>query len=145
MTDVLLGQSYYLRFDPKLFAAMQPYPPLGTLYAAAYQRRRHVYTLVDGGPESALYKSTDAGATWNKLRTGLPASEMGRIGICISPVDTNVIYATIEAADRKGGAAVGEVHGLLVIGDRLCDALLEADRCLEGQIADECGQDADRQ
>ena len=35
MTDVLLGQSYFLRFDPKLEAAMQPYPPLGTLYAAS--------------------------------------------------------------------------------------------------------------
>ncbi|MGE5236416.1 MAG: B12-binding domain-containing radical SAM protein [Acidobacteriota bacterium] len=39
MTDVLLGQSYFLRFDPKLWEAMQPYPPLGTLYAAAYLRR----------------------------------------------------------------------------------------------------------
>src|SRR5215831_20596367 len=38
--DVLLGQSYFLRFDPKLFAAMQPYPPLGTLYAASYLRQR---------------------------------------------------------------------------------------------------------
>ncbi|HKP12466.1 MAG TPA: glycosyl hydrolase, partial [Blastocatellia bacterium] len=74
-----------------------------TLYAAAYQRRRHVYTLVNGGPESALYKSTDAGATWNKLRAGLPNSEMGRIGLAISPVDSNVIYASVEAADRKGG------------------------------------------
>jgi len=37
---VLFGQSYYLRFDPKLWAAMQPYPPLGTLYAAAYLRQR---------------------------------------------------------------------------------------------------------
>lgn len=40
MTDVLFGQSYYLRFDPKLWAAMQPYPPLGTLYAASYVRAR---------------------------------------------------------------------------------------------------------
>jgi anaerobic magnesium-protoporphyrin IX monomethyl ester cyclase len=39
-TDVLLGQSYFLRFDPKLWAAMQPYPPLGTLYAASYLRSR---------------------------------------------------------------------------------------------------------
>jgi radical SAM superfamily enzyme YgiQ (UPF0313 family)/predicted nucleotidyltransferase len=39
-TEVLLGQSYYLRFDPKLWAAMQPYPPLGTLYAASYLRQR---------------------------------------------------------------------------------------------------------
>lgn len=40
MTQVLLGQSYFLRFDPKLWAAMQPYPPLGTLYAASYLRQR---------------------------------------------------------------------------------------------------------
>lgn len=40
MSEVLLGQSYYLRFDPKLWEAMQPYPPLGTLYAASYLRSR---------------------------------------------------------------------------------------------------------
>ena len=40
MSDILFGQSYYLRFDPKLWAAMQPYPPLGTLYAASYMRQR---------------------------------------------------------------------------------------------------------
>ena len=40
MTDILFGQSYYLRFDPKLYAAMQPYPPLGTLYAASIMRER---------------------------------------------------------------------------------------------------------
>ena len=40
MTDILFGQSYYLRFDPKLWDAMQPYPPLGTLYAASYMRQR---------------------------------------------------------------------------------------------------------
>ncbi len=74
-----------------------------TIYAASYQRRRHMFTLIDGGPESAIYKSTDAGATWNKVRAGLPTTEMGRIGLAISPVDSNVIYATIEAADRKGG------------------------------------------
>ena len=74
-----------------------------TVYAASYQRRRHVWTLINGGPESAIYKSTDAGATWNKLRAGLPTAEMGRIGLAISPVDTNVVYATIEAADGKGG------------------------------------------
>ena len=74
-----------------------------TIFAASYQRRRHMFTLIDGGPESAIYKSTDAGATWNKLRAGLPTTEMGRIGLAVSPVDSNVIYATVEAADRKGG------------------------------------------
>ncbi len=40
MTEILFGQSYFLRFDPKLWSAMQPYPPLGTLYAASYLRAR---------------------------------------------------------------------------------------------------------
>lgn len=40
MTQVVFGQSYYLRFDPKLWRAMQPYPPLGTLYAASYVRTK---------------------------------------------------------------------------------------------------------
>lgn len=40
MSEVLFGQSYYLRFDPKLWEAMQPYPPLGTLYAASFLRSR---------------------------------------------------------------------------------------------------------
>lgn len=40
MTDILFGQSYYLRFDPKLYAAMQPYPPLGTLFAASFMREQ---------------------------------------------------------------------------------------------------------
>lgn len=74
-----------------------------TIYCASYQRRRHFWTLINGGPESAIYKSTDAGATWNKLRAGLPTVELGRVGLAISPVDSNVIYATVEAADRKGG------------------------------------------
>ena len=74
-----------------------------TLYAAAYQRRRHVFTLIDGGPESAIYKSTDAGATWNKVKSGLPSEDMGRIGLAVSPVDPNILYATIEAANKKGG------------------------------------------
>ena len=74
-----------------------------TIYCASYQRRRHRWTLINGGPESAIYKSTDAGATWNKLRAGLPTVELGRVGLAISPVDSNVIYATVEAADRRGG------------------------------------------
>lgn len=73
------------------------------IYASSYQRRRHVYTVIDGGPESAIYKSTDAGATWNKLSAGLPASDMGKIGLAVSPVNPETVYAVIEAAKGKGG------------------------------------------
>ncbi len=82
--------------------AIDPSNP-DVVYASAYQRRRHVYTLIDGGPESVIYKSTDAGATWNKLKSGLPSVDMGRIGLSVSPADPNVVYAAIEAADGKGG------------------------------------------
>jgi photosystem II stability/assembly factor-like uncharacterized protein len=73
------------------------------VYAASWQRRRHFYTLINGGPESALHKSTDGGATWARVRGGLPAGEVGRIGIDVSPVDPNVVYATVEAAGQGSG------------------------------------------
>ncbi|NUQ41254.1 MAG: glycosyl hydrolase [Calditrichaceae bacterium] len=73
------------------------------LYASAYQRRRHVWTLINGGPESALYKSTDAGANWKKIESGLPKEEMGRIGLAVSPANPDVVYAIVEAANKAGG------------------------------------------
>lgn len=73
------------------------------LYASSYQRRRHVYTLVNGGPEATIYKSIDAGKTWNKIEKGLPSQNMGRIGIAISPVNSLYLYAIIEAKEGKGG------------------------------------------
>ena len=82
-----------------------------TLYAAAWQRRRHVWTLIDGGPESALYKTTDGGATWTKLKSGLPSGDLGRIGLAIAPTDSNMIYATIEAGEGKGGIFRSTDHG----------------------------------
>jgi photosystem II stability/assembly factor-like uncharacterized protein len=81
---------------------MDPRDP-NVLYAAAYQRRRHVWTLINGGPESAIYKSTDAGATWTKLSNGLPNGEMGRIGLALAPTNPDILYAQIEAANRRGG------------------------------------------
>ncbi len=73
------------------------------LVASAYQRRRHFFTLIDGGPESAIHRSTDGGATWTKVNTGLPSEELGRIGLAISPQDPDVLYANVEAANRRGG------------------------------------------
>lgn len=73
------------------------------LYASAQQRRRHVWTQINGGPESALYKSTDGGANWKKLEAGLPKEDMGRIGLAISPVNPDFVFAIIEAANKGGG------------------------------------------
>ncbi len=75
-----------------------------TLYAAAHQRRRHVFTYISGGPESAIYKSTDGGATWTKKTKGLPTdTDLGRIGLAISPVNPDYVFAIVEAGDDKGG------------------------------------------
>jgi photosystem II stability/assembly factor-like uncharacterized protein len=73
------------------------------LIAAAYQRRRHVWTLIDGGPEGGLHKSSDGGKTWKKLAGGLPAGDVGRIGLAVAPSNPDVVYAIVEAADKKGG------------------------------------------
>jgi photosystem II stability/assembly factor-like uncharacterized protein len=73
------------------------------ILAAAHQRRRHVWTLIHGGPESALYKSTDGGVTWRKLKTGLPTEELGRIGLTLAPSTPDMVYAIIESIDKKGG------------------------------------------
>jgi photosystem II stability/assembly factor-like uncharacterized protein len=74
-----------------------------TLYAAAHQRRRHVWTLVGGGPGSAIHKSTDGGKSWRKLASGLPKGEAGRFGLALSPQNPDVVYAIVEAAEDKGG------------------------------------------
>ena len=81
---------------------MDPRNP-DVLYASAYQRRRHVFTYLGGGPQSAIYKSTDGGKTWNKSTSGLPGGDVGRIGLAISPVDPEYIYAIVEAPGDKGG------------------------------------------
>jgi len=73
------------------------------VYAVAYQRRRHVWTLVNGGPESGIHKSTDGGQTWRELSTGLPEVDLGRIGLCLSPADPDVVYAIVEAAQGESG------------------------------------------
>nr|WP_290941586.1 hypothetical protein [Haliscomenobacter sp.] len=72
------------------------------LYAAFHQRQRKVYTYIGGGPESALYKTTDGGATWKKL-DGLPGGDVGRIGIDLSPANPDYVYAVVEASEGKGG------------------------------------------
>jgi hypothetical protein len=89
---------------------MDPRDP-DVLYCSMYQRRRHIWTLVNGGPGSGLYKSTDAGETWTELTNGLPSVEMGRIGLAIPPSHPDRIYAIVEAQDDEGGVYVSENRG----------------------------------
>lgn len=73
------------------------------LYATSEQRRRHFFTKIGGGPESAVYKSTDAGKNWYKIEKGLPSVDKGGMGIAISPVNPDVLYLIVEAAENQGG------------------------------------------
>lgn len=81
---------------------MDPRNP-DTLIAAAYQRRRHVFTVINGGPEGGLHKSTDGGKTWRKLKGGLPGGDVGRIGLAMAPANPDVVYAVVEATDKGTG------------------------------------------
>ncbi|MEQ1831972.1 MAG: glycosyl hydrolase [Candidatus Eisenbacteria bacterium] len=71
------------------------------LYAVAHQRQRYLSTSIMGGDESGVYKTTDGGLTWTRLKNGLPQKNVGRIGMAISPVDPNRVYAVVEAKERK--------------------------------------------
>lgn len=73
------------------------------MYATSEQRRRHVFSKIGGGPESAVYKSADGGKSWNKIMKGLPSGDIGGMGIDVSPVDPNVVYLIVEAAGNSGG------------------------------------------
>ena len=73
------------------------------LYAASWQRRRNNGVLIGGGPEAAMFKSTDAGATWNKIMEGIPKVDLGRIALGISPQQPDVIYSLIYAAGKESG------------------------------------------
>jgi photosystem II stability/assembly factor-like uncharacterized protein len=74
------------------------------LIATSWQRIRRTYGYIAGGPESGVWRSTDGGATWRRSQTGLPNdAELGRVGLAMSPVNPDVIYAILEASNDRGG------------------------------------------
>ena len=81
--------------------AMDPRDP-NVLYAAMYQRVRSAFGYNGGGPGSAIYKTTDGGATWKKLENGIPAGDKGRIALAIAASNPDVVIALIEHATESG-------------------------------------------
>ena len=73
------------------------------LYAATWDRHRTVAALMSGGPGTGIYRSDDGGDSWTALTSGLPSSNMGKIGLALSPQQPDVVYAAIEL-DRMSGA-----------------------------------------
>jgi photosystem II stability/assembly factor-like uncharacterized protein len=72
------------------------------LYAAFWEHSRYPWTMESGGKNSGLYKSTDGGTTWNKLKEGLP-EEFGKAGISVSRANPERVFAVLEAEGKKGG------------------------------------------
>ncbi len=72
-----------------------------TIYAATYQRRRRVWSFNGGGPGSGIHVSNDGGATWTRISEGLPKADLGRIGLAVTAASPEVVYATIEAAEKE--------------------------------------------
>lgn len=73
------------------------------LYAATWARQRTIAAYVGTNEGAGIHSSDDGGETWTELKTGLPEGNMGKIGMAISPMNPDVLYATIETDNRGGG------------------------------------------
>lgn len=82
-----------------------------TIFASSWEVWRTPYSLNSGGPGSKMFKSTDAGESWQEISAnqGLPKGPIGKIGISVSGADSNRVYAMIEAA--AGGVYVSDDAG----------------------------------
>ncbi len=84
-----------------------------TVYASLWQRRRGVGQFIGGGPESGIYKSTNAGQTWTKLTNGLPVNDMGRINLAVdAKVRPTRLYAMIDALQPERGVYRSDDQGV---------------------------------
>ncbi|MCB0636128.1 MAG: hypothetical protein KDC54_05900, partial [Lewinella sp.] len=75
------------------------------LFATAWKAQRLPWTIISGGTpdEGGIYKSVDAGASWEKVSTGLPHDLIGKIDVAVCPADSRIVYALVEAPDTEGG------------------------------------------
>ena len=81
------------------------------IVASSYQRRRHVWVLINGGPGSGIHKTTDGGKSWTQIKSGLPKEHMGRIGISNAPSNPDIIYTIIEANKKEQGVYISRDFG----------------------------------
>ena len=82
-------------FDPK---------NADVIYASAYQRRRAVGQMIGGGPEGGIFKTTNAGKNWTKLTRGLPAGDMGRVGLAVDArKNPATVFAIVDAKRPESG------------------------------------------
>ena len=90
--------------DDKTGAADIAFDPSDSriLYATTWQVLRTPWNITSTGPGGGIYKSTDGGDHWGRLKNGLPTSNLGKIGVTVSPVNPRRVWATVEADERGG-------------------------------------------
>jgi len=72
------------------------------IYAATWQRHRTVANYIGGGNKTGIFKSEDGGMTWEEINKGIAKQKRGKIGLAVSPINPDVIYAAVEGNQREG-------------------------------------------
>lgn len=75
------------------------------LYAAMYDKERRPWQIVESGPESGVYRTTNGGDTWQRLGGGLPTGKIGRIGLDLYQKNPRILYALVENQNPVASAA----------------------------------------
>lgn len=84
------------------------------LFATAWKVDRKPWTIISGGDakvEGGIYKSLDGGGSWKKITEGLPSELIGKIDVGVTPADSKIVYAMIEAPGDQGGMYRSEDQG----------------------------------
>jgi len=81
------------------------------IYAGLWTARRKPWTMISGSKEGGIYKSTDGGDNWKRLKGGLPQGIVGKTSLAISPVKPERVWALVEAPEPKGGLYRSDDHG----------------------------------
>jgi photosystem II stability/assembly factor-like uncharacterized protein len=81
------------------------------MYASMWRAERKPWTIISGGREGGVYKSSDGGDSWTQLDSGLPRDLIGKSDLAVSPADPDRVYVLIEAPVGEGGVYRSDDRG----------------------------------
>ncbi len=81
------------------------------IYAGLWPTQRTPWTMVSGSKEGGIFKSTDGGDNWTRLKGGLPQGVVGKTSVTVSPAEPSRVWALVEAPEPKGGLYRSDDHG----------------------------------